>query len=183
MKISDYNQIKRIAIVGPECTGKTQLSIALANHYKTVWVPEFARQYIDRLDRPYIQEDLTSIAQGQMLLEDELALEANQLLICDTNLIVIKVWSEFRFGFCAPEVLKQLNFRQYDLHLLTNIDVPWEHDPQREHPDKREYFLTVYRQELQSSAVSFVEISGTHHERLASAVKAIDNLFVDQTES
>ncbi|MCU0358832.1 MAG: AAA family ATPase, partial [Cyclobacteriaceae bacterium] len=84
---------------------------------------------------------------------------------------------------CAPEVLEQLNLRQYDLHLLTNIDIPWEHDPQREHPDKREYFLTIYRQELQSSGVSFVEISGTHHERLASAVKAIDSLFVEERRS
>jgi NadR type nicotinamide-nucleotide adenylyltransferase len=175
--IKPANDIKRIAIVGPECTGKTHLSIALANHYKTVWVPEYARQYIDRLSRPYEQHDLTRIAQGQMLLEDELALKANRVLICDTNLIVVKVWSEFRYGTCDPEILKLLNRHHYDLLLLTNIDIPWEHDPQREHPDKRDYFYARYHDELLAFGKPFHEITGVHHERFHSAVLAINKIL------
>lgn len=168
--------IKRIAIVGPECTGKTQLAIALATHYQTVWVPEYARHYIDLLNRAYVQDDLHKIARGQLFTEDELALEAKQLLFCDTNLVVIKVWSEFKFGNCDPDILNLLKNRHYDLHLLTNIDVPWENDPQREHPDKRDYFYSTYKTELENLAVNFIEIRGSHKERLTSAILAIDNL-------
>ncbi len=168
--------IKRVAVVGPECTGKTLLSIGLSRHYKTVWVPEYARYYIDQLHRSYVQTDLLKIAQMQALSEDELALTANTLLICDTNLLVIKVWSEFRFGSCDPEILKMMSSRSYDLHLLTYIDVPWENDPQREHPDKREYFYHIYKNELQSLGVDFIELRGDHQQRLNLAVQAIDRL-------
>jgi len=171
--------IKRIAIVGPECTGKTNLCIALAKHYKTAWVPEYARHYIDRLQRPYTQDDLFTIAKGQLFTEDELALEANTFLFCDTNLLVIKVWSEYKFGNCSPEILHLLKIKTYDLHLLTNIDVPWENDPQREHPDKREYFYSLYKKELNALGIDYHEISGSKPERLAQAIRCIDSLKSD----
>lgn len=169
--------IKRIAIVGPECTGKTQLAMSLADHYQTVWVPEYARHYIDRLNRGYVQDDLLKIARNQLFTEDELALAANQLLFYDTNLVVIKVWSEFKFGNCDPEILDLLQSRHYDLHLLTNIDVPWENDPQREHPDKREYFYNLYKDELTSLGINFVEIKGIANERLTMAIKVVDEIL------
>jgi NadR type nicotinamide-nucleotide adenylyltransferase len=168
--------IKRIAIVGPECTGKTQLSIQLAQHYKTMWVPEYARHYIDRLDRPYVQEDLLKIARAQLFTEDELALEASNLLICDTNLVVIKIWSEFNYGTCDPEILRLLNNRTYHLHLLTNIDVPWENDPQREHPQKRDLLYSLYKKELNALGVPYVEISGNEAQRLVTAIEAIETI-------
>ena len=167
---------KRIAIVGPECTGKTQLSIALAAHYQTVWVPEYARQYIGRLNRAYVQDDLLRIAKGQLLAEDELALQANNVLVCDTNLIVIKIWSDFRFGSTHPEIIRLLGARTYDLHLLTNIDVPWEHDPQREHPDKRELLYGLYKEELENLSIPFAEISGSEEARLRLAIMAVEEL-------
>ena len=167
--------VKRIAVVGPECSGKTHLSMALAEHYRTVWVPEYARYYIDHIKRSYKEEDLQKIAQMQMLSEDELAQNANQLLICDTNLVVMKVWSEFRFGRCHPEILEQINYRSYSLHLLTNVDIPWENDPQREHPDKREYFYKVYKNELEALGVNYVEISGDENTRVKTAINAIDS--------
>jgi NadR type nicotinamide-nucleotide adenylyltransferase len=169
--------LKRIAIVGPECTGKTQLSIQLAKHYKTVWVPEYARQYIDRLNRPYTQADLLKIAKGQTFTEDELALEARELLICDTNLVVIKIWSEFKYGVCNAEILRMLNNRKYDLHLLTSIDVPWENDPQREHPHQRELLYALYIKELENLGVRYTLISGDESQRLESAVQAIDRVI------
>jgi NadR type nicotinamide-nucleotide adenylyltransferase len=168
---------KRIAIVGPECTGKTQLSLALAQHYKTVWVPEYARQYIDRLDRPYEYHDLLKIAWWQLFTEDELALEANKILICDTNLMIIKVWSEFKYQKCDPKIISLLKEKKYDLHLLTNIDVPWENDPQREHPDKREFFFNLYKTELNEMNVEYIEISGQQQQRLTTAIQAIDALL------
>ncbi|MBX2944669.1 MAG: ATP-binding protein [Cyclobacteriaceae bacterium] len=169
-------KVKRIAIVGPECTGKTDLSMALAEHYETVWVPEYARGYIGRLDRPYQQADLYTIAQWQLFTEDELALKANMLLICDTDLTVIKVWSEFKYGNCDAKILSMMKSRRYDLHLLTGIDIPWENDPQREHPDKREYFYNLYKNELLAQGITPVEISGDRQTRKALAIAAIDAL-------
>ena len=168
---------KRIAIVGPECTGKTSLAKALAEHYNTIWVPEFAREYIENLNRPYNQHDLVEIAKGQLLLEDNLTQHAGQLVICDTTLVVIKIWSEFKFGSCVPQILQEMHKRNYDLTLLTHIDVPWEHDPQREHPEQREELFNIYIKELKQQRIDFALIKGTLTNRLNRATQSIDKLF------
>lgn len=177
MNTQKEGKVKRIAIVGPECTGKTDLSMALAEYYKTAWVPEYARGYLERLERPYNQADLYTIAQWQLFMEDELALQANTVLICDTDLTVIKVWSEFKYGQCDPKIVAMMQARTYDLHLLTGIDIPWENDPQREHPDKREYFYSIYKRELEEQHVNLVEIQGDRKARLDQAVAAINRLL------
>ena len=169
--------VKRIAIVGPECTGKTDLARFLANHYHTNWVPEFARNYINELNRPYEKSDLIKIAEAQLLLEDQLALQANKILICDTNLIVIKIWSEFKYGDCPSEIIEKMLARKYDLHLLTNIDIPWVADPLREHPDKRELLFEIYHAELVKNNINFVEIKGLNDLRRQSAVLATDRIL------
>ena len=140
--------VKKIAIVGPESTGKSTLAEGLAKHYQTVWVPEYARGYLNKLGRGYDQSDLIKIAHGQLRLEDEWENDAKRFLFCDTNLVVIKIWSDFKYGNCAPEILQRMHERKYDLHLLTNIDLPWEADPQREHPDKRLELFNLYEKDL-----------------------------------
>lgn len=172
--------VKRVAIVGPECTGKTALSKALAAHYHTVWVPEFARSFIDRLHRPYNQADLVTIAHGQLESEKQLATQANRVLICDTNLIVIKVWSEFKYGTCDDEIQNLLASQNYDHYFLTDIDIPWEDDPQREHPDKRDYFFNIYQNELLKLNVPFTKLNGPLKERLHTARIVIDSLLSDK---
>ena len=169
---------KKVTIVGPECTGKTDLSQYLASYFKTSWVPEYARAYLNKLNRPYDQIDLAKIAHGQLRLEDEWLQDANRLLICDTNLLVIKVWSEEKFGVCDPEILNLMKSRPYDLLLLTNIDVPWENDPQREHPGRREHFWNIYQKESLNSGIPVVEISGERDVRRAKAVQAIEQLLI-----
>jgi NadR type nicotinamide-nucleotide adenylyltransferase len=171
------NEVVRIAIVGPECTGKTDLSLFLANHFQTRWVPECARGYIDRLDRPYEQHDLISIAKGQVMLEDQLALNANKILICDTNLLIIKIWSEFKYGNCPTVIAEEMTKRKYDLHLLMYVDIPWVDDPQREHPDKREVLYELYKNELIKNKTNFVEIKGEQELRRASAINAIEKIM------
>ena len=166
--------VKKIAIVGPESTGKSTLAQALAEHYKTVWVPEYARGYLDQLLIPYDQSDLIKIANGQLRLEDEWLNDANKLMLCDTNLIVIKIWSEFKFGTCAAEILKKMESRKYDLHLLTNIDLPWQPDPQREHPDKRQELFDRYEAELKKQKINYTIISGANQGRIESAIKEVD---------
>lgn len=168
---------KIVTIVGPECTGKTDLSTYLASYFKTAWVPEYARAYLNKLNHPYEVSDLTKIAHGQVRLEDEWMQDANRVLICDTNLIVIKVWSEFKYNSLDPEILRLIQRRHYDLILLTNIDVPWEVDPLREQPEKREHFMDVFRKETAASGVPVVEISGDRETRRAKAVEAIQQLL------
>ncbi len=169
--------IKKVCVIGPECTGKTDLSKFLANHFKTAWVEEYARAYLNKLGKPYTQPDLTKIAHGQLRMEQEWMIGANKILICDTNLIVIKVWSEHKFGNCDPEILEHMHPQKYDLYLLTNIDVPWENDPQREHPDKREHFLDVYRNELAQTGVPTIEISGDREARSKKAIEAVQAIL------
>ena len=167
--------IKKIVVIGPESTGKSTLSAALAAALHTVWVPEYARAYLENLGRPYEEHDLLTMAQGQLHSEDDLIKQANNYLICDTDLNVIKVWSENTYGHCNREILEQIAQRKYDLYLLTNIDIPWEDDPLREHssPELRNYFYNQYKDIVMNSGVPWIDISGDHEERVRSAVAAI----------
>jgi NadR type nicotinamide-nucleotide adenylyltransferase len=171
------NNIKKVVIIGPECTGKSALSEYLAEHFKTDWVREFARGYLDNLPRPYEQFDLLNIAHGQIRIEDAWERDANDLLFCDTNLYVIKVWSEFKYGSCDPAILDIISKRKYDLYLLTYVDIPWEEDPLREHPDKREKLYQIYLSEMKNQPVPFVEIKGERDERRKTAVEAVNRLL------
>jgi len=170
-------EIKKVCVVGPECTGKTDLSKFLAQHYESPCVDEYARAYLNKLGRAYDQDDLLKIAHGQLRMEDEWMYEAKKLLICDTNLIVIKIWSEYKYGNCDPDILKKMAERKYDLYVLTYIDIPWADDPQREHPDKREHFWNVFKDEIIKSGTPFVEISGEREMRRKKAIEAIDKIL------
>lgn len=165
--------VRKVCVIGPECTGKTVLSKALADKLNTAWVEEYARAYLQRLNQPYAQDDLVKIAHGQLRMEDEWATDAKKILVCDTNLIVIKVWSEFKYGTCDKIILDLIEQRKYDLYLLTYIDVPWISDPLREHPDRREELYNIYLKEMKSQPVPFVEIRGNEQQRLDQAMEAI----------
>lgn len=168
--------MKKVVVIGPESTGKSTLSEQLAARFNTVWTPEYAREYIDKLNRPYEQSDLLEIARGQVARERQLMPQANQVLICDTDLYVIKVWSEHKYGNCAPEILEMLSVQHCDLYLLTYIDLPWEEDPQREYPDPemRHYFYDLYRNIVYSTGIPWVDIRGSYEERTAKAVAAVE---------
>jgi NadR type nicotinamide-nucleotide adenylyltransferase len=168
--------LKRVVVIGPECTGKSELSAFLGEQYNTVWVPEYARTYIDGLSRPYAQADLTKIAVGQLELEDEYALRANGILVCDTNLYVIKIWSEFKFGNCDQRIVDLIRARPYDLYLLTYVDIPWENDPQREHPSRREELYSIYLEHMKNQNVPYVEIKGERAERRRLALEAVNKI-------
>ena len=173
----ENGKIRKVAIIGPESTGKSKLSEQLAAYYNTVYVPEFARSYIENLNRPYQKSDLLEIAKGQLLFEDEQIKRASKYLICDTNLWVIKIWSDHTYGSCDDWILENIRKRKYDLHLLTYIDVPWEPDPQREHPTLRSYFFNVYKNTLAYTDIPYAIIKGNDEERLKNAISAIEALL------
>jgi NadR type nicotinamide-nucleotide adenylyltransferase len=169
---------KRILILGPESTGKSTLAEKLAQHYAEPWVPEAAREYLEILGRPYTYEDLLHIGKRQLSLEDELAATAKHFFFCDTDLRVIQVWSQHRFGKVDPWVLEEIARRTYDLILLCAPDLPWQEDPLREHPEleMRQQFFEVYQQLTQASGFPWALISGDTAERLSTAIQAVDSL-------
>lgn len=175
--ITRQSKIIRIAITGPESTGKSTLARQLAMHYSTTWVPEFARGYLHHLKEPYSAEDLIEIAKGQIASEDAKIAEANKLLFCDTELTVIKIWSTYKYGFVDPFILNEDNKRRYDLYLLMDIDLPWEYDPQREHPGKRQYFYEWFKNELGSKKANYQIICGNKNERFKNACQIIDRFL------
>ena len=172
--------IIKIAIFGPESTGKTTLATQLAEYYKTVWVPEFARDYLqEKLDSGCgicDIDDMLPIAYGQTKMENESALIANKYLFCDTNLMVTKVFSELYYNFCDSLLDKAARAHQYDLFFLTDIDVPWEDDGLRDSPEGRETIFEAFKESLIDNRKPFITISGDKETRLAKAVTIIEDL-------
>lgn len=146
----------------------------LANHYQTVWVPEYAREYCAKLTETPTWQDEINMFYGQLELERELLPKANKILICDTTFITVKIWSDHTFGKSPQEVLDELPKHQYDYYLLLNIDLAWENDPLRDFPHMREHFLQIWHKELQALNARYTVISGTGDERYHNAVAAID---------
>lgn len=168
--------LKKVVVIGPESTGKSTLSEALASHFSCPWVPEFARPYIDALERPYHYEDLLQIAKGQVELEEMKSANAHSLLICDTDLHVIQVWSQHKYGKVDDWILEQIKSRTYDLYLLTDIDIPWQEDPQREYPEPgmRQYFFNIFHRLVASKGIPYEKISGTLPQRMERAIEVIE---------
>ena len=168
--------MKKVVIIGPESTGKTTLTRQLATHFQCPMVEEYARTYIANLTEVYRQPDLLAIARGQLRNEDSFKEIEARWLFCDTDLRVIKIWSNFKFGKVDPWILEQIKEREYHRYLLMDVDLPWEPDPQREHPHSRTELFELYHNELMSSGVPFHIISGVNQDRLKNALKYLSSI-------
>jgi nicotinamide riboside kinase len=174
------SEIIKIALFGPESTGKTTLATQLADYFETAWVPEFARDYLqekwDNTGQICDVNDMLPIAYGQTKLENEAMSGANKFLFCDTNLLVTKVFSEVYYNFCDPILDEAAREHGYDLFFLTDIDVPWEKDDLRDKPDERESLFAVFKQTLIDYNKPFITLSGDKDSRLSKAISIIKNL-------
>jgi len=169
------SNIIKVAVVGPESTGKSTMSAFLAKHYQTVWVPEYARGYCEGLTEQPTWQDEINMFYGQLALEKEMEPQANKILICDTTFITVKIWSDQIFGSSPQVVLDELPKHTYNLYLLLDIDLPWQDDPLRDFPHLREHFMDVWHRELKGLNANYTVISGTGPERYERAVKVIDD--------
>ena len=174
------NGIIKIALFGPESTGKTTLAKQLAEQYKTAWVPEFARDYLQEKWNKTGQicdvGDMLPIAYGQTKLENESLSIANKYLFCDTNLLVTKVFSEVYYNFCDPLLDKAAREHEYDLFFLTDIDIPWEKDDLRDKPEGRESSFAIFKQTLIDNNKPFITLSGDKNLRLNKAIAIVNDL-------
>jgi nicotinamide riboside kinase len=144
----------RIAVTGPESTGKSSMVKQLAKHYGGSFVPEFS----------------------QIELNDALPSNSN-FIFYDTDLLVCRIWMEVVFGACPDWLIAESRKQRYSHTLLMNIDIPWEPDPLREHPHLREELFTRYRTALTEDQRTFTIVSGINEERFENAKSAINHLF------
>ena len=177
--------IVKIALFGPESTGKTTLAKQLATHYDTTWTPEFARDYLqqkwDKEQKICDVSDMLPIAYGQVQLENKNLAVANKYLFCDTNLLVTKLFSEVYYNYCDPLLKKAAQEHEYDLFFLTDIDVPWEKDDLRDKPEGRESIFEIFKQSLISNKKPFITLSGDKDLRLKKAITIIEDLAKAKT--
>ena len=178
----DPINIVKIVLFGPESTGKTTLSKQLARHYNTVWTPEFAREYLQKKwnneRKTCEKEDLIPIAIGQMNLENKLGKKADKLLICDTDLLETKVYSEKFYGGAVDIKLSEaVDKNKYDLYLLTYIDTPWEEDDLRDRPEQRLEMFTAFENTLKKYKKNYILLKGDKETRLKNATEAIDKII------
>lgn len=166
----------KIAITGPESTGKSTLAEKLARHFNIGFIPEYSRTYLENFESQYTENDVVEIAKGQsnLILEEEK--KNPEILIADTETIVCKIWVEYVFKHSnetIDNILKQQNF---DLYLLCDIDLPWVYDPLRENPslEERKELFDIYKNTLTKMNVPFEIVSGDDEERVNNAINIIN---------
>jgi len=168
---------KRVCVFGPESTGKSTLATNLARHFKTCFVPEYARAHLEPRNGQIQPADIEMIARGQIASEDALARNANRILIVDTDLLTTCIWSHWMFGECPDWVEEEARKRTYDLYLVTDVDVPWVQDSVRYLPHERQSFLDQCLNTLQQHQRPWKLISGDWENRFQMAVRETESLL------
>ena len=169
------SDLKKIVFTGPECSGKTQLSKQIAEHFGLIWIEEYARQYLNNLNRLYNYSDLREIAQGQLNLEKQYS--NNDFMICDTNLQVIKLWSIIKFSKCDPFILTNQDHQA--LYILCKPDFKWVSDPLRESPKERDQIFNLYKRDLEENKMDFMIIEGSNKKRFELINKLISDMLIN----
>ena len=195
----------RIAVFGPESTGKTTLAGKLAAHFSAPLVAEYAREFWDR-HGVIALEDIPVIAREQWRREDAATLGGTRprdglkeysqeetrpeaefhhppphLIICDTEALTTMLWSDLLYGTCPDETRRGVEARakNYGLYLLLDIDVPWTPDPQRCFPDEadRQKCWKIWRGALERRHLPFTIIRGDWAQREKAAIAAVAALL------
>ena len=166
----------KVIVTGPESSGKTTLCKQLSEKFKIPFTEEFSRKYIDNLDREYLQEDLVIIAKEQ-LKNEQLTTNNKQLSLHDTDLITLKIWSEYKYGNCNDWIISQIEQQKQEnrFYFLCSPDIPWESDPQRENPHNRDELFEIYKVKLEQLDHKYFILEG--QKRLENSIKKITELI------
>jgi NadR type nicotinamide-nucleotide adenylyltransferase len=183
------SKLIRICVLGAESTGTTTLARDLAEHYHTVWVPEYGRLYTERLKEGGINiftyhwrtEEFVHIAKQQQKDEDRLARQANRLLICDTDALATAIWHQRYVGTWSQEVEAIVKRRRYDLYLLTNCEIPFEDDGLRDGQHIRPWMTMRFTEELTRRGLPWVLVKGGRGERLEKAIAEVEKVLYPST--
>lgn len=169
--------LKRVSITGPESSGKSWLAKRLADYFDTVWVHEFALDYLDRNGAEYSIDDVEQIAKGQLELEEKLSHVATDLLFCDTDDLVTKIWSRVVFNKVPEWIDEQLRHHRYDLYLLCYPDLEWVDGPFRENPIDRVSLFRLYEEELKRLGVNYKVVTGSGEQRFKNAFSFVSEIY------
>ena len=164
----------RIAITGPESSGKTTLSQSLAEYLNVVFIPEYARSYLEKTNGRYNQSDLDLIAKGQL---ESISAPQNKIIICDTDFSVLEIWSQYKYGSVSDSIQSIVEQNLFDLHILCTPDIPWEEDSLRENPVNRDQLFELYKESLNRHNKKFIIVTGEHKNRIEKSLHSIDRLL------
>lgn len=164
----------KVAITGPESSGKTTLCAALSAHYGVSYVPEYARMHLEKTQGAYEQKDLDLIAVGQF---ESVLLSSEDIVISDTDFLVLEVWSNYKYKKVSTLINEFICKDLFDLHILCSPDIPWEEDLFRESPNSRHELFELYLESLNQHGKNFIIVSGTHEERLRKSCQAMDTFM------
>lgn len=176
------DKIIRIVITGPESTGKSTLSARLAQHYNTLCIPEYAREYIEKLTMPYTYDDVVHIAETQVRQLEEYSQKASRILFLDTYLIITKVWFDVVFKRRPDWIEQELLKHPVDFYLLCDTDIPWEADHVRENGGtRRKFLMDIYKKELLHFGCEYGIVQGVGDERFKNAIRLVDTFILKLT--
>ena len=158
--------MNHFVFTGPESSGKTTLAKRIAELKNGVYIQEYARDYLNSLGKLYSKPDLLEIAKGQFSLQETAKEKRGGFICMDTDLITIKIWSEFKYGSCDKWILDRILSNKNSLYILCKPDMKWEADPLRENPEQREELYQLYKNTLLDLKLNFIEIAGSKEERV-----------------
>lgn len=168
----------RIAVTGPESTGKTTLAIQLSGQFGGLYIPEYARNYVEKLNHHYTFEDVEAIARMQVTQYQQ-ALDSDcRFVFFDTWLIITKVWFEWVYNKVPEWLNHEIRNCPIDLFLLCRPDLPWEADSVRENGgENRIKLYNQYKSNLQEYGFNFIEVEGVGDNRVATAAESVRRIF------
>ena len=166
---------KIIVITGAESTGKSTLTESLANFYKVPFVKEFAREYIENLNRPYNYQDVIFIAEKQIEQLNKLKASTEPFIFVDTWLIITKVWLEIVYNKIPDWLEKEIQISNIELFLVCDIDLPWIPDPVRENGgEKRQMLQNKYIENIKKYNFNYKIVNGKNQARFNNALKYLN---------
>jgi len=172
-------EIKRVCLMGAESTGKTTLAQQLARHFQTIYVPEFARVWLDISQEACQLRHASIFVKGQMRWQTSMESYAHRLIFCDTDPLTTQIWCEFLYQQCPTDVKAAAQQQSYDMYLLLNNDIPWEADHMRclNTTALRDAFFLQCEQMLQTLGRPYQIIGGEGEQRLQQAIDVIKSLL------